>query len=154
MLFVAITDICLACGSKCTACEIKSFDVASTVDKATCTGCIPGHFLSDGQCVSSCPDGSFIDPKDNMTCTGESLVPCLWPSTDHKSSLRLELRFLRGIRYNLPDLRKQPSCDCRRKVRDLMSGSCLQLFGQVHYLPSGLRDVLWFGVQPVLKLSV
>ncbi|KAL1681107.1 insulin-like growth factor binding protein [Schizophyllum commune] len=60
---------CDTCSSKCTACEIKSFDVASTVDKAVCTGCIPGHFLSDGQCVSSCPDGSFIDPKDNMTCT-------------------------------------------------------------------------------------
>ncbi|SJL15778.1 uncharacterized protein ARMOST_19283 [Armillaria ostoyae] len=61
--------VCDACGAKCTSCEIQNFSVASTVDELKCTGCIPGSFLSNGQCIDSCPTGTFVSPKDNVTCT-------------------------------------------------------------------------------------
>lgn len=66
----------IACGAKCTSCEIQNFSVASTVDELKCTGCIPGSFLSNGQCIDSCPTGTFVSPKDNVTCTSESII-CL-----------------------------------------------------------------------------
>ncbi|PAV23032.1 growth factor receptor domain-containing [Pyrrhoderma noxium] len=60
---------CEACPEKCTACGITSFTIASTIDQAKCTSCLPGFVLSSGQCVESCPNGSFLDPKDNTTCS-------------------------------------------------------------------------------------
>ncbi|KAF7294566.1 Extracellular matrix protein FRAS1 [Mycena indigotica] len=60
---------CDTCGAKCTSCSIASFNVASTVNQLKCTGCIKGSVLSNGQCIESCPSGSFLSPKDNMTCT-------------------------------------------------------------------------------------
>ncbi|KAJ6541936.1 insulin-like growth factor binding protein [Mycena capillaripes] len=60
---------CDTCGAKCTSCEIASFNVASTVNQLKCTGCLKGTVLSGGQCVDSCPTGSFLSPKDNVTCT-------------------------------------------------------------------------------------
>ncbi|KAH8103185.1 hypothetical protein DFH11DRAFT_1735039 [Phellopilus nigrolimitatus] len=60
---------CEACPEKCTACAISSFSVASTIDQAKCTACLPGFVLSSGQCVESCPSGTFLDPKDNVTCS-------------------------------------------------------------------------------------
>ncbi|KAK1233363.1 hypothetical protein PQX77_003472 [Marasmius sp. AFHP31] len=62
-------NACDACGAKCTSCAIPNFSVASTVDQLQCTGCLPGSFLSQGKCVESCPQGTFVDPKDNVTCS-------------------------------------------------------------------------------------
>ncbi|KAJ7150274.1 hypothetical protein C8R46DRAFT_1008412 [Mycena filopes] len=64
---------CDTCGAKCTSCEIASFNVASTVNQLKCTGCLKGTVLSNGQCIDSCPTGTFLSPKDNITCTGSSL---------------------------------------------------------------------------------
>jgi len=58
----------VACGAKCTSCEIPNFNVASTVNQLQCTGCLPGFVLSQGKCIESCPSGTFISPKDNLTC--------------------------------------------------------------------------------------
>ncbi|KAL1947197.1 hypothetical protein VTO73DRAFT_14158 [Trametes versicolor] len=60
---------CDTCPSKCTTCQYPSFNVASTIDQVQCTGCLPGSVLSKGKCVDSCPTGTFLDPKDNVTCT-------------------------------------------------------------------------------------
>ncbi|KIJ63333.1 hypothetical protein HYDPIDRAFT_156112 [Hydnomerulius pinastri MD-312] len=60
---------CDTCGSKCTSCTISNFNVASTIDQAQCTGCLPGFVLSQGKCVESCPSGTFLSPTDNLTCT-------------------------------------------------------------------------------------
>ncbi|KAJ3723967.1 insulin-like growth factor binding protein [Lentinula raphanica] len=60
---------CDACGAKCTSCGISGFTTASTVNQLQCTGCLPGSFLSNGTCVSSCPAGTFISSQDNTTCT-------------------------------------------------------------------------------------
>ncbi|KAG2356532.1 insulin-like growth factor binding protein [Suillus spraguei] len=59
---------CDTCGPKCTTCQISNFNVASTVNQAQCTGCLPGFVLSQGQCVTSCPSGTFLSPQDNLTC--------------------------------------------------------------------------------------
>ncbi|OAX36075.1 hypothetical protein K503DRAFT_744939 [Rhizopogon vinicolor AM-OR11-026] len=60
---------CDTCGPKCTSCQISNFNVASTVDQAQCTGCLPGFVLSQGKCVASCPSDTFLSPQDNLTCT-------------------------------------------------------------------------------------
>ncbi|KAJ7491081.1 insulin-like growth factor binding protein [Mycena latifolia] len=60
---------CDTCGAKCTSCEIASFNVASTVNQLKCTGCLKGTVLSGGQCIDTCPSGTFLSPKDNVTCT-------------------------------------------------------------------------------------
>ncbi|KAH7911899.1 growth factor receptor domain-containing protein [Hygrophoropsis aurantiaca] len=60
---------CDTCGPKCTSCGISNFNVASTINQAQCTGCLPGYVLSQGQCVESCPSGTFLSPQDNLTCT-------------------------------------------------------------------------------------
>ncbi|KAH7928138.1 growth factor receptor domain-containing protein [Leucogyrophana mollusca] len=60
---------CDTCGPKCTSCGISNFNVASTIDQAQCTGCLPGYVLSQGKCVESCPSGTFLSPQDNLTCT-------------------------------------------------------------------------------------
>ncbi|KAF8626282.1 hypothetical protein AX15_004954 [Amanita polypyramis BW_CC] len=62
---------CDTCGPHCTSCEIPNFTIASTVNQAQCTGCLPGYLLSKGQCVQSCPEGTFVSPQDNATC-----IPC------------------------------------------------------------------------------
>ncbi|KAN0075540.1 Insulin-like growth factor binding protein [Tylopilus felleus] len=60
---------CDSCGPKCTSCQIPNFNVASTINQAQCTGCLPGYVLSQGACVQSCPSGTFLSPTDNLTCT-------------------------------------------------------------------------------------
>ncbi|KAI0317494.1 insulin-like growth factor binding protein [Amylostereum chailletii] len=60
---------CDGCPAKCTTCNIPNFNVASTFDQLKCTGCLPGFVLANGQCVENCPSGTFLDPKDNPTCT-------------------------------------------------------------------------------------
>ncbi|KAH8100328.1 insulin-like growth factor binding protein [Cristinia sonorae] len=59
---------CDSCPAKCTSCKIPNFNVASTVNQLQCTGCLPGFVLSQGKCVESCPSGTFLDPRDNLTC--------------------------------------------------------------------------------------
>ncbi|KAI9462527.1 insulin-like growth factor binding protein [Russula earlei] len=60
---------CDSCPSKCTSCGIPNFNVSSSINQVQCTGCLPGFVLSNGQCVQSCPSGTFLSPKDNLTCT-------------------------------------------------------------------------------------
>ncbi|KAI0648425.1 hypothetical protein C8Q79DRAFT_955404 [Trametes meyenii] len=74
---------CDSCPSKCTTCKYPSFNVASTIDQVQCTGCLPGFVLSKGQCVESCPTGTFLDPKDNVTCSAcdSSCGTCVGSST-------------------------------------------------------------------------
>ncbi|KAJ8096338.1 hypothetical protein PM082_011496 [Marasmius tenuissimus] len=76
-------NACDACGAKCTSCAIPNFSAASTVDQLQCTGCLPGSFLSQGKCVESCPQGTFVDPKDNVTCSAcdSSCSTCVGSST-------------------------------------------------------------------------
>ena len=62
-----IVYLILGCPSKCTGCQLPGFSVTSTVNHLQCTGCLPGLVLSQGQCVNSCPSGTFLDPTDN-TC--------------------------------------------------------------------------------------
>ncbi|KAF9492450.1 hypothetical protein BDN71DRAFT_1483789 [Pleurotus eryngii] len=59
---------CLACPTKCSACRILNFDLASTVGKLQCTACIPSSFLSNGQCIESCPAGTVVSSQDNFSC--------------------------------------------------------------------------------------
>ncbi|KAH9842471.1 uncharacterized protein C8Q71DRAFT_801907 [Rhodofomes roseus] len=60
---------CDSCSAKCTKCEIPNFTTASTTNQAQCTGCVAGFVLSNGTCIESCPTGTFLSPKDNLTCT-------------------------------------------------------------------------------------
>ncbi|TFK41682.1 TNFR/NGFR cysteine-rich region family protein [Crucibulum laeve] len=59
---------CDTCGAKCTSCGIPGFGVGSRVNQLQCTGCLPGFVLSNGKCVDSCPSGSTVSTKDNLTC--------------------------------------------------------------------------------------
>ncbi|PPR01948.1 hypothetical protein CVT24_011097 [Panaeolus cyanescens] len=61
---------CDTCGAKCTACRIPGFGPTSTVDSKQCTACIPGTFLSNGQCIDACPAGTTVS-QDGFTC-----IPC------------------------------------------------------------------------------
>jgi hypothetical protein len=74
---------CEACPDKCTSCGIPAFSIASTIDQVQCTGCVPGFVLNNGSCVESCPSGTFLDPKDNITCTAcdSSCGTCAGSST-------------------------------------------------------------------------
>ncbi|KAG2087851.1 growth factor receptor domain-containing protein [Suillus cothurnatus] len=74
---------CDTCGPKCTTCQISNFNVASTANQAQCTGCLPGFVLSQGQCVTSCPSGTFLSPQDNLTCTAcsSSCTSCAGSAT-------------------------------------------------------------------------
>ncbi|KAI0303293.1 insulin-like growth factor binding protein [Multifurca ochricompacta] len=60
---------CDSCPAKCTSCGIPNFNVASTINQLQCKGCLPGFVLSNGLCVESCPSGTFLSPRDNLTCT-------------------------------------------------------------------------------------
>lgn len=60
---------CDSCPAKCTSCGIPNFNVASTINQLQCTTCLPGSVLSNGSCIGSCPSGTFLSPKDNLTCT-------------------------------------------------------------------------------------
>ncbi|KAK2465614.1 hypothetical protein APHAL10511_002506 [Amanita phalloides] len=75
--------MCDSCPAKCTSCKIPNFSVASTVSQLQCTGCLPGFFLSQGQCVPQCPNGTFVSSQDNLTCTAcdSSCSTCTGSST-------------------------------------------------------------------------
>ena len=54
--------VSLGCGAiepNCVSCQIKNFNVASTINQAKCTGCLTGFLLSNGKCVTKCPTGTF-----------------------------------------------------------------------------------------------
>ncbi|KAJ7199204.1 insulin-like growth factor binding protein [Mycena pura] len=74
---------CDGCGAKCTSCKIPNFNNGSNVDELQCTGCVPGFFLSNGTCVSSCPSGTLVSPQDNSTCTAcdSSCTTCTGSTT-------------------------------------------------------------------------
>ncbi|KAF6764653.1 FRAS1 protein [Ephemerocybe angulata] len=59
---------CETCPAKCTKCGIPNFTAGSTIDKLQCSQCLPGFVLANGKCVDTCPAGSFVDPRDNLTC--------------------------------------------------------------------------------------
>lgn len=84
---------CDSCPAKCTSCKIPNFNVASTVNQLQCTGCLPGFFLSKGQCVQKCPDGTFVSPQDNLTCAAcdSSCSTCSGLSTFCLSCANAEL---------------------------------------------------------------
>ena len=81
----------VGCGLGCTKCGIPNFNVASTIDQAQCTACLPGLVLSQGKCVASCPTGTFLSPTDNLTCTGKpaSIATASRQLTNHHHSMRL-----------------------------------------------------------------
>jgi hypothetical protein len=73
----------IGCPSKCTACSIPNFSVASTVNQLQCTACLPGFVLSNGSCIANCPSGTFLSPDDNQTCKScdSSCGSCLGSAT-------------------------------------------------------------------------
>ncbi|KIJ32416.1 hypothetical protein M422DRAFT_35819 [Sphaerobolus stellatus SS14] len=73
---------CDSCPAKCTSCNIPNFTGASTPDTVQCTGCLPGFFLSKGQCIPECPSGTFI-ASDGFTCStcDSSCTACTGSST-------------------------------------------------------------------------
>jgi hypothetical protein len=64
--------VCDTCPKGCLSCAIPGFTPFSLVSSAQCTGCLPGLVLNNGQCVSSCPTGSFLG-SDGLTCQSEFL---------------------------------------------------------------------------------
>ncbi|TFK72872.1 hypothetical protein BDN72DRAFT_869384 [Pluteus cervinus] len=74
---------CDSCGPKCTTCRISGFNAGSLPTDVQCTGCLPGFVLSQGQCVESCPSGTFLSPQDNLTCQpcDSSCGTCVGSST-------------------------------------------------------------------------
>ncbi|GAA5993999.1 hypothetical protein JCM11641_004536 [Rhodosporidiobolus odoratus] len=58
---------CDALPAKCTAGGIDSFTSSSTRAQLTCSACLPGSYLVDGTCVTSCPSGSLVS-KDGLSC--------------------------------------------------------------------------------------
>ena len=80
---LVINVFILACGAKCTACEIPNFNVTSTVSQKQCTACLPGFFLSNGTCVGSCPSGTTVSSQDNLTCIGTLQNPALFPDFEY-----------------------------------------------------------------------
>ena len=75
------SSISLGCGAvmpNCAKCGFQNdFNVASTINSAQCTKCLPGYFLTNvedndkkaqGTCVQTCPAGSFQD-NNSTSCT-------------------------------------------------------------------------------------
>ncbi|OBZ75440.1 hypothetical protein A0H81_04911 [Grifola frondosa] len=127
---------CDSCPAKCTTCKIPNFTVASTINQAQCTGCLPGFVLSQGECIESCPSGTFLSPQDNLTCTG---------------ALRLIVQYVRGIIHVLLDLCEQPT-GIGWQVCRILPLHHFQLLRVVHHLPPRLRNLHRQLIQPVLEL--
>ena len=144
---------CDSCPAKCTTCGIPGFNVASTINQVQCTGCLPGFVLSQGQCVESCPSGTFVDPKDNVTCSGELLRSFIViVSSEFVPSMRLFLYYLRWLLYVLSYLCQQPA-RVRWKMCHVLSSQHVQFVRILRHLSSRLRILLGFVVQSVHKLS-
>lgn len=54
---------------KCASGGIDSFSSASPWSSLTCSECLPGSFLVDGDCLASCPDGTLVS-SDGSSCEG------------------------------------------------------------------------------------
>lgn len=57
----------VALPAKCTAGSITSFSSSSVWTDIICTACLAGTWLSDGDCVASCPTGS-VGLADSTSC--------------------------------------------------------------------------------------
>ncbi|BGP13648.1 hypothetical protein JCM10213v2_001580 [Rhodosporidiobolus nylandii] len=58
---------CDALPAQCTAGGIDSFSSSSSRSQLTCSKCLPGSFLVEGDCVSNCPDGYLVS-DDGLSC--------------------------------------------------------------------------------------
>ncbi|GAA5958172.1 hypothetical protein JCM3765_002837 [Sporobolomyces pararoseus] len=59
--------ICDALPSKCSKGGIGSFSSSSTRNQLTCSACIPGSYLVNGDCIDECPIGTTVS-KDGTSC--------------------------------------------------------------------------------------
>nr|GAT59065.1 predicted protein [Mycena chlorophos] len=81
---------CDACNAKCTMRAISGSNAGSTVNEAKCTACVEGSVLSSGECIHTCPSGTDLSPKDNVTlttcdpsrstCSESSTTRLTWPN--------------------------------------------------------------------------
>ncbi|KAH9930833.1 uncharacterized protein B0H18DRAFT_991485 [Fomitopsis serialis] len=129
---------CDSCPAKCTTCEIPNFTTASTTNQAQCTGCIAGNVLSNGSCIESCPSGTFLNPKDNLTCTAcdSSCSTCTCTSSARLTRKLSELPCLppdcatcSGTSFNQCSSRCLPTCRNRssstpRRPLSICDSSC------------------------------
>ncbi|GAA6029458.1 hypothetical protein JCM8097_003689 [Rhodosporidiobolus ruineniae] len=60
-------EVCDALPAKCTAGAINNFSSSSSRSLLTCSACLPGSYLVDGECVSSCPSGTRVS-SDGLSC--------------------------------------------------------------------------------------
>ena len=106
----------LACGAKCTSCQIPNFSTDSIISQLQCTGCLPGYFLSQGKCVESCPPATFLSPQDNLTCTGTLFVVFAFDIDsdiiDCNTSMFVILWYLSGLTQFLSHLCISTICLC------------------------------------------
>jgi len=130
------------CPAKCTSCGIPSFNVASTINQLQCTGCLPGFVLSNGQCVESCPSGTFLSPKDNLTCTGMSFLHTVLIRSENHHSLLVSVRHLRRGSRLLFDMQWW-SVSVGRSMRHFLSIQYNLHFRHMYRLPPGLCDMFW-----------
>ncbi|GAA5910215.1 uncharacterized protein JCM6883_001115 [Sporobolomyces salmoneus] len=59
--------VCDALPAQCSKGGISSFSTSSTREDLTCSSCVPGSFLVDGDCSDECPVGTTAS-KDGTTC--------------------------------------------------------------------------------------
>ncbi|GAA5877543.1 hypothetical protein JCM16303_003371 [Sporobolomyces ruberrimus] len=59
--------VCDALPSKCSKGGISSFSSGSTRNQLTCSACLPGTFLVNGQCIDECPEGTTVS-SDGTSC--------------------------------------------------------------------------------------
>ena len=73
------SGVCLSCSNVCTVCQGSS---------KNCSKCISGYYLSNMNCVSSCPSNSYLDaaalycvgctaPCDSCTANASNCTSCL-----------------------------------------------------------------------------
>lgn len=62
--------VCDALPSKCSKGGISSFSSSSTRSQLSCSACIPGSYLVNGECIDECPVGTTVS-KDGLSCQGE-----------------------------------------------------------------------------------
>ncbi|GJN88729.1 hypothetical protein Rhopal_001695-T1 [Rhodotorula paludigena] len=59
--------VCDALPGNCASGGIDNFSSASPWSSLTCSECLPGSFLVDGDCLASCPDGTLVS-SDGSSC--------------------------------------------------------------------------------------
>lgn len=81
---------CTALPKGCTKGGINSFSTSSKRDGLTCSACLPGSYLVNGQCQDSCPIGSTVS-QDGLSCQGNVLFLLLSLSLSRPNLLSLLL---------------------------------------------------------------